>query len=327
MNPFDPQTLIGSADPAQLLAAAAKFPGGAAALIFALFWAPAEMPVIYLFAGLLPGIPAALLLAGVPAGVVLAQHAGINPLVTFGLYTLSDILGAACSHPIYVVMRRLVRRVPALHWFAKRMMRFAMLGARAPRAEDINASGRIAPALFRIGTVGFGMDVYKAGMLVAGLPVPRVLGWTAAILGDLVWFAILLVVSIATAAVVDDYRIQFVVMVVAMFVLPYVAERIFPVLRQPKPERAPRSQSGDETASTMPALAAGPTPHPALAFAAAGGGTVQVPLPLQEARTAAVAASYAPRITPPARSEARRGDASSRAHGKAGRSAKKPRRR
>ena len=262
MNPFDPQQLLGQADPAQLIAAAAKFPGGAAALAFALFFAPAGLPIAYLFAGLVPGIPATIFLAGIPAAVVLARLAGVNPAVTFALYALSDVLGALFCQPLYRALRRLAGRVPLLARFGRGLLKVAMFGARIPRAEDIHRTGRIAPALFRIGTVGFGIDVYTAGMLVAGLPVPRIAGWSAAIAGDMVWFAILLVTSILTAAVVDDYRIQIVVVLVAMFAVQFFAKRLFPALRDDPPPKAVVPTAAG-SALEEPALPAPPIGVPA----------------------------------------------------------------
>jgi hypothetical protein len=213
-NPLDPQQLAGQMDPAGLLAAAANFPGGAAVLVFALFWSPVG--------------------PGIPAGVLLARHAGLHPALTFALYALSDVLGALVCHPLYLGLRRCAARLPALRWLGRRMMQLAMVGTRAPRLDDLSAGARgTGAALFRIGTVGFGVDVYTAGMLVAGLPVPGLLGWAAAIAGDLVWFALLLATSIAAAGVVDDDRVVGITVLVAMLIIPKVAERIFPALRAP----------------------------------------------------------------------------------------------
>jgi hypothetical protein len=72
-------------------------------------------------------------------------------------------------------------------------------------------------------------------MLVNGLRVPRLLGWAAAIAGDLVWFALLLGTSIAAAAVIDDDRVVGGVVLLAMFVIPPIARRIFPALREQAP--------------------------------------------------------------------------------------------
>jgi hypothetical protein len=128
--------------------------------------------------------------------------------------------------------------VPALQWLGERMVRLAMFGARIPRGQDLQPGAGLAPALFRIATVGFGVDVYSAGMLVNGLRVPRVLGWMSAIAGDLVWFALLLGTSLAAAAVVDDDRVVGGVVLLAMFVIPPIARRIFPALRHAAPAPA-----------------------------------------------------------------------------------------
>jgi len=211
-DPTDPASLIGAVDAQRLLEAAAAFPGGATWLVFALFWAPVG-----------PGVPAALLLA---------RHAGLNPAVTFGLYALSDALGACVCHPVYSVLRRAANRVPALRAVGRRLMRLALIGTTPPRAEDLGRGARgTLPVLFRIGALGFGLDLYTAGILVAGLPVPRVAGWAAAVAGDLVWFAMLLATSIATAQVTDQAAVQLGVMAAVMVLVPWLAKRLIPALR------------------------------------------------------------------------------------------------
>jgi len=169
-------------------------------LVFALFWAPVG--------------------PGVPAGVLLARHIPLNPAATFGLYALSDLLAALVCHPIFVLLRRHARRVRPLRWLGRRLMSVAMLGVRMPRGE-----GGLASAATRIASVGFGADVYTAGMLATGLGVPRLLGWASAIAGDLVWFALLLATSLAAAAVVDDDRVVALALVAAMILIPVVARR------------------------------------------------------------------------------------------------------
>ncbi len=216
---LDPNAFTGPAGANALVEAARHFPGGPTMLVFALFWAPVG--------------------PGIPAGVLLARHVPLHPAFTFLLYTTSDVLGAAICHPLFSMLRRAARRVPAIKWLGERMIRFAMLGTRVPRAQDLRPGAGMAPALFRIATVGFGVDVYTAGMLVNGLRVPRLLGWASAIAGDLVWFLLLLGTSLATAALVDDDRIIGGVVLVAMLVIPSIARRIFPALRDAPPAAAP----------------------------------------------------------------------------------------
>lgn len=212
-NFADPSQLAGAAGADRLLAAAQHFPGGPVMLVFALFWSPVG--------------------PGIPAGVLLARHVPLNPAVTFLLYATSDVFAATVCHPLYNVLRRAARRVPALRTLGQRVMRFAMLGARVPPVADLRTGTRIAPALFRVATVGFGVDIYSAGMLVNAGRLPTVLGWASAIAGDLVWFAILLGTSLAAAAVVDDDRVVGGVVLLAMFIIPPIARRLIPALRDP----------------------------------------------------------------------------------------------
>jgi hypothetical protein len=224
-NPTDPAMLTGIVNPQRLLDAAAVFPGGAVVLVFALFWLPVG--------------------PGVPAGVLLARHAGINPAMTFSLYFLSDLLGACICHPWFSIMRRAGGRVPLLASLGQRLMRLATLGTgislEAMADQAPGGTRGSLPLLFRIGTVGFGVDVYTAGMLAVGLPVRRIPGWLAAIAGDLVWFSILLATSIATAAVTGDDRVTAAVMVVVMIAVPPLARRLIPALRPAQTVPAPQT--------------------------------------------------------------------------------------
>jgi hypothetical protein len=203
-----------------LLAAAQGFPGGPVMLVFALFWAPVG--------------------PGIPAGVLLARHVPLNPLVTFGLYAASDVLAAVVLNPVFTGLRRWARRVPSLRKAGQRFLRLAMMGTPAARpASADGAPPTRAAELFRVATIGFGVDVYTAGAVATGLPVSRVMRWACAIAGDLVWFAILLATSIAAASVADDDRVVGIVVLIAMLVIPSIARRIFPALRPPPrdPER------------------------------------------------------------------------------------------
>jgi hypothetical protein len=207
---LDPSAFTGEAGASRLMQAAAHFPGGPMALVFALFWAPVG--------------------PGIPAGVLLAHHLRIPPPVTFGLYSLSDALAVFLLNPIYSWFRIYGRRIPAVRAIGQRVLRVAMIGVRRPTTEEVR-SGRLAPTLLRIATVGFGVDIYTAGALATGLPIPRLPGWAAAMAGDLVWFALLLGASIAAARVFDDERWVAVVVITVTFLGPSILRRIFPALR------------------------------------------------------------------------------------------------
>lgn len=207
---LDPNAFTGAEGASRLMRAAAEMPGGPLLLIFLLFWAPVG--------------------PGIPAGVLLAHHLRVPPPITFGLYAISDTLAALILHPLYTWLRTHGRRHPTIRRVGQRMMAFAMWGVRRPTAEEVR-EGRLAPALFRIATVGFGVDIYTAGALASGLPIPRLPGWAAALAGDLLWFAVLLASSIVAAEFTDDDRwVSVVVVAVALLAQP-LARRLFPSLR------------------------------------------------------------------------------------------------
>ncbi|MCC6765609.1 MAG: hypothetical protein IT293_13190 [Deltaproteobacteria bacterium] len=214
---FDPNNMLATSglagpDGARVLLEAGKdFPGGPIGLVFALFWAPVG--------------------PGIPAGVLLARHIPLHPAATFGLYAASDVLAAAICHPLFVGFKRLARHVPALRRVGKGMLKLAMLGTPAAHGEARGAASSRPAALFRVATIGFGVDVYTAGAVATGLDVPRVLRWLCAIAGDLVWFAILLATSVVAASFADDDRVVGGVVLLAMLIVPSLARRLFPALR------------------------------------------------------------------------------------------------
>jgi hypothetical protein len=205
-----PGAFTGAEGASRLMDAAARMPGGPLVMVFLLFWAPVG--------------------PGIPAGVLLAHHLRIPPPITFGLYALSDTLAMLILNPVYTWLRTRGRRNPTVRRVGQRMLAFAMLGVRRPTDEEVRA-GRLAPMLFRIATVGFGVDIYTAGALAHGLPIPRLPGWAAALVGDLMWFAMLLATSIIAAGLIDDDRVVFVVVVAIALVGPSIARRFIPALR------------------------------------------------------------------------------------------------
>lgn len=207
---FDPSAYSGAAGASELMRAAEHFPGGPVSLVFALFWAPVG--------------------PGVPAGVLLAQHLRLPPPLTFALYALSDALAVLLLHPTYMWLRERGRRSPAVRAIGRRALRVAMIGARPPSREEVEG-GRLGPALLRIGTVGFGVDIYTAGALATGLPIPRLPAWAAAMTGDLLWFAMLLGTSVGATHLFADERWAAVAVVGVSIFGPMVLRRLFPALR------------------------------------------------------------------------------------------------
>src|SRR2546426_5572434 len=136
---LDPTRYAGQAGAARLFQAAQHFSGGPGALVLALFFAPIG--------------------PGGPAGVLLARHVPLTPAATFGLYALSDVIAAIVFHPLFALLRRPGRRSRPIRWLGRHLLSLTMIGVRGPEQAGDD------PALSRIAMVGFGVDVYTAGML------------------------------------------------------------------------------------------------------------------------------------------------------------------
>jgi hypothetical protein len=154
----------------------------------------------------------------------------IAPAFIFALYLLADLFVVILLNPVYSFLRAQGRRNPTIRNIGRRTLAVAMIGTGRLAADEVRA-GRLAPALLRIATVGFGVEVYTAGALATGLPIPRLAGWTAAMVGDLLGFALLLGSSIAAAHVFDDERATAAVVQFVALLGPPILRRTFPALR------------------------------------------------------------------------------------------------
>src|ERR1700736_6343635 len=66
------------------------------------------------------------LAAGIPFGVIMARDAGLSPLMTAGLYLVSDLVLAITAQPVLALLR----------WLGKRVEFIGRLGKFFTRAAD-----------------------------------------------------------------------------------------------------------------------------------------------------------------------------------------------
>ncbi|TMA49361.1 MAG: hypothetical protein E6J81_03465 [Deltaproteobacteria bacterium] len=85
--------------------------------------------------------------------------------------------------------------------------------------------------LFTLGLYTLSDTLAAIVWLTTVLRVPRIPGWASAIAGDLVWFSLLLGTSIVAASLVDDDRVIGLAVIVAMILIPRIARRFVPALR------------------------------------------------------------------------------------------------
>src|SRR5438105_2712280 len=136
--------------------------------------------------------------AGIPLGVIMARNAGIPLVATAGLYLASDVLLAFTVEPMLALLRWLGQRVEVLGRLGSRLARFSGMaglqsgGIRGPLGL-ILFSFTVAPAPARAASEAAGYGF-----------VP---GWTLAIIGDMLYFAMIMASTLWISSVFGDDRL------------------------------------------------------------------------------------------------------------------------
>ena len=146
------------------------------------------LPVLMLF--LLP------VGGGIPAGVLLAHAKGMGWPVTAGLYFVSDVILALAFEPVLRLLVAWGGKVPAL----------ARIGAamKAGMARSVARFSGTTAGPCTLLLVAFGVDPMtgRAAALAAGYGILS--GWTFAIAGDLLYYAVVAVATLRLNAYFHD---------------------------------------------------------------------------------------------------------------------------
>ncbi len=154
---------------------------------------------------------------GIPAGVVLAQSKGIGWLTMTILYLISDILLAFCFEPVMKLFFFLSHRVPFLAHIRDVFKK---------TNEIVLARYGEKPSPLTLVGIAFGVDPMtgRAAALAAGHNF--VTGWAIAILGDMFFFAIIMISTIWLNEILGDGTWAAVIVMIAMFVIPELVRRL-----------------------------------------------------------------------------------------------------
>lgn len=200
---------------------------------------------------------------GIPLGVIKARDAGVAPLLTAGVYLLSDVVLALTNEPMVQLFRWLGRHVPAL----------GTLGAafsRVTGAVGLKEDGPRGPLGLILLSFTVSMTTSRAAAAAAGhgfLP-----GWTLAIIGDMLYFAVLMASTLWLSGVFGDDRITIGAVLLGTWVIPLLLRRVRGkgTRRVASPRTAALSPS-PATASVAPALSLEPVRAPRPAVRTHGG--------------------------------------------------------
>lgn len=160
---------------------------------------------------------------GIPAGVLMAQAKGLGWVVTTGLYLLSDLVLACLFEPVLRLIVHLGRRSPFMVRLGEAMQE-SMRRSAAPYLG--RGSGPLACLL-----VAFCADPMtgRAAALAAGHG--PLLGWTIAIAGDLIYFAVVAMTTLKLQTWVRYPEATVALVLVGMAVLPTLVRQGFARIR------------------------------------------------------------------------------------------------
>jgi hypothetical protein len=179
--------------------------------------------------------------AGIPIGVLMARSAGLGVLQTAGLYLVSDVLLAVITEPVLLVLRWLAARVD---WLAALGQRLSRLSG-ATGLSDGRVKGPLGLVLF---SFVFAPAPARAASEAAGHgPIP---GWTLAIIGDMIYFGVVMASTLAVIQIFGDNRLTIAPVIVGAWLLPMLVQRLQRKPGQPTPARVAIATAQPLEAST-----------------------------------------------------------------------------
>ncbi|MDQ6674769.1 MAG: hypothetical protein M3069_29205 [Chloroflexota bacterium] len=173
------------------------------------FWPAGVAGVLLMF--VLP------LAAGIPFGVIMAREAGLSPLATAGVYLISDLILAMTAEPFLALLR----------WLGKRVAIVGRMGQLFARATDSVglSEGRVRGPL---GLILFSFSISPTSGRAAAAAAGHgfVSGWTLAIIGDMLFFGMLMVTTLWVTSVFGDNRQLIGALAIGAWILPMLIRRL-----------------------------------------------------------------------------------------------------
>jgi hypothetical protein len=155
--------------------------------------------------------------AGIPLGVIMARDAGLSPLTTAVLYLISDIFLACTFEPMLLLLR----------WLAKRVDFVARLGNRLAKLSGATglSQGKVQGPL---GLILFSFAVAPAPARAASEAAGHgfISGWSLAIIGDMIYFTLIMVSTLFVSSVFGDDRLAVGAVLVLAWLLPILLRRL-----------------------------------------------------------------------------------------------------
>lgn len=154
---------------------------------------------------------------GIPAGVLLARSRSIGWPVMLVLYFISDVALAAVFEPVMLLVIAAGKRSAFFARFGEAM--------KKSTAKAIAGYGtRLRP--HTLVAISFGVDPMTGRAATVAAGHGFITGWMLAILGDMLFFALLMVSTLWLNNVLGDGTWATVVILVVMTAVPYLLRRM-----------------------------------------------------------------------------------------------------
>ncbi len=154
---------------------------------------------------------------GIPAGVILAQKRAIEWPEMLLLYFFSDVVLAFLFEPIMWTIAWMGKRIPQIARIHE-AMKLAM--------KNMTARYGVKPSPLTLILVSFGVDPMtgRAAAVFAGHGF--LMGWTFAIIGDLLFFLVIMISTIWLNGILGDGTWTIVIIVAGMILIPWAFRRL-----------------------------------------------------------------------------------------------------
>ncbi|MCA1647528.1 MAG: hypothetical protein LC797_19390 [Chloroflexi bacterium] len=155
-------------------------------------------------------------IVGIPLGVIMARDAGIAPLITAALYFASDLVLAVTAEPMVALLRWVGTRVTFMGRLGQRLSRFT---ARAGLQEE-GVRGPLGLIL-----VSFTVNPLAGRAAAAAAGHGFFSGWALAIVGDMLYFALIMASTLVLSSMFGD-RLAIGAVLITAFLAPLLIRRL-----------------------------------------------------------------------------------------------------
>ncbi len=154
--------------------------------------------------------------AGIPGGVLRAKELGYSwPMMT-ALYFLSDLLLALVFEPVMLLVIAISKR-------SERVARFRQVLRLSMERTTRDYGTRLGP--FALVMIAFGVDPMTGRAAAAANGHGFLSGWMLAIMGDMIFFSILMISTLWLNSILGDGTWTTLIILALMFIIPPLVRR------------------------------------------------------------------------------------------------------